>query len=92
MIDRRHFALGVALAASVATEYPAPPSLFYGEQTLDAEPVSLDDTRLVRTWIVTVDVTLPAEAADDDFSSTMEWGRDRRPTVSGRTPRICSSC
>jgi len=70
-MDRRHVVLGVALAASVATRTEGPPSLFSGYQTLDAEPVSLDETRLIRTWIVTVDVTLPAEAADHDFTSTL---------------------
>ena len=70
-MDGRHVALGVALAASVATRTAAPPPLFFGYQTLDAEPVSLDETQLIRTWIVTVDATLPAEGADHDFTSTL---------------------
>src|SRR6185436_16616100 len=71
-MDRRHVVMGVALVASVATSQPAPPPLFYGEQQLDAEPVSLDETRPIRTWVITVDATLPAEAANHDFTSTLE--------------------
>ncbi len=70
MIDRRHAALGVALAASVATSYGPPPALFYGEESLGADPVQLDEFRPIRTWVITADVVLPAEAAHHHFTST----------------------
>jgi len=72
LIDRRHVVLGVALAASVATSYGLPPTLFYGEETLSAPPVTIDDTRPIRAWVVTTRVTLPAEATRHPFTSTTE--------------------
>jgi hypothetical protein len=69
-MDRRHLVLAIALAASVATEYPGPEPMFSGEQTLAAASVPLDETRPIRTWVITTDVTLPPEAADHDFTST----------------------
>jgi hypothetical protein len=71
-MDRRHGVLAVAVAASVATSYAPPPPLFYGEQSLDADPVWLDETRPVRTWVITTDARLPAEATERDFTSTTE--------------------
>lgn len=69
MIDRRHVALGTAIAASVSSQPRDWPPLFYGDEALDAGPFTLDDKSPTRAWRITTDVVLPEEAGDHDFQS-----------------------
>jgi len=69
VIDRRHVALGAAIGASIASQPRAGPPLLYGDQKLEAGPFTLDDSRPTRSWRITTEVELPAEAADHDVLS-----------------------
>jgi hypothetical protein len=62
--------LGVALAASVATSRNLPSALFRGQQSLAVDPFLLDETHATRSWVITTDAVLPAEASDHDFTSS----------------------